>query len=52
MAFTVGMAFALSEATPTVTGFARSCWGHALLSYLFGTAVIAVAVSLITNLSG
>ena len=26
--------------------------GHALLSYLFGTVAIAVAVSLITNLSG
>jgi uncharacterized membrane protein len=26
--------------------------GHALLSYLFGTVVIAVAVSLITNLAG
>lgn len=52
MAFTVGMAFAASDATPTSTAIRKVMLGHALLSYLFGTVVIAVAVSLITNLSG
>ena len=28
----------------------KVCLGHALMSYLFGTVVIAVAVNLVTNL--
>jgi uncharacterized membrane protein len=51
MAFTVGMAFSASEAGPNDQGTRKIMLGHALLSYLFGTVVIAVAVSLITNLS-
>ena len=49
-AFTVGMSFAVSETEPTSTEVRRVALGHALLSYLFGTGVIAVAISLITNL--
>lgn len=52
MAFTVGMAFSASEAAPNAQETRKVVLGHALLSYLFGTVVIAVAVSLITNLSG
>jgi uncharacterized membrane protein len=52
MAFTVGMAFAAPEAKPNTQATRKVMLGHALLSYLFGTVVIAVAVSLITNLSG
>jgi uncharacterized membrane protein len=52
MAFTVGMAFSASEAAPNAQVTRKVVLGHALLSYLFGTVVIAVAVSLITNLSG
>jgi uncharacterized membrane protein len=28
----------------------RAALGHALLSYLFGTVVIAVAINLVTNI--
>ena len=49
-AFTVGMSFAVSETEPTSTEVRRAALGHALLSYLFGTGVIAVAINLITNL--
>jgi uncharacterized membrane protein len=49
-AFTVGMSFAVSETEPTSTEVRRVALGHALLSYLFGTGVIGVAISLITNL--
>lgn len=49
-AFTVGMSFAVAETEPTSSEVRRVALGHALLSYLFGTGVIGVAVSLITNL--
>jgi uncharacterized membrane protein len=50
LAFTVGMSFAVSETEPTSTRVRKAALGHALLSYLFGTIVIAVAVNLVTNL--
>jgi uncharacterized membrane protein len=50
-AFTVGMSFGVSEITPTQTRTRRVVLGHALLSYMFGTGVVAVAINLVTNLS-
>jgi uncharacterized membrane protein len=50
MAFTVGMSFAVSETEPTTTRIRRFALGHALLSYAFGTGVMAVAINLVTNL--
>lgn len=50
MAFTVGMSFAVSETEPTSTRTRRVALGHALLSYAFGTGVLAVAINLVTNL--
>jgi uncharacterized membrane protein len=50
MAFTVGMAFSAPETEPSSTAVRRVALGHALLSYLFGTVVFAVAVNLVTNL--
>jgi uncharacterized membrane protein len=50
LAFTVGMAFAPPEAEPAATQVRKVALGHALLSYLFGTVVLAVAVNLVTNL--
>jgi uncharacterized membrane protein len=50
LAFTVGMAFAAPEAEPTHTLVRRVVLGHALLSYAFGTVVLAVAVNLVTNI--
>jgi len=50
LAFTVGMSFAVSETEPTATRIRRVALGHALLSYLFGTGVLAVAINLVTNL--
>jgi uncharacterized membrane protein len=50
MAFTVGMSFAVSETEPTDTRTRRVALGHALLSYAFGTGVLAVAINLVTNL--
>jgi uncharacterized membrane protein len=50
LAFTVGMSFAVSDTEPTSTRVRKVALGHALLSYLFGTVVVAVAVNLVTNL--
>jgi uncharacterized membrane protein len=50
LAFTVGMSFAVSDATLASTQIRKVGLGHALLSYLFGTVLLAVAVSLLTNL--
>jgi uncharacterized membrane protein len=49
-AFTVGMSFAVAETEPTCTRMRRVALGHALLSYAFGTGVMAVAINLVTNL--
>jgi uncharacterized membrane protein len=50
VAFTVGMSFAVSETEPTATRIRKVALGHALLSYAFGTGVLAVAINLVTNL--
>ncbi|WP_017935161.1 DUF1345 domain-containing protein [Nocardioides sp. Iso805N] len=50
LAFTVGMSFAVSDTEPTATRIRRVAFGHALLSYAFGTGVLAVAINLVTNL--
>ncbi|WP_242900769.1 DUF1345 domain-containing protein [Actinomadura terrae] len=50
MAFTVGMASAVSESQPADTRIRRTVFGHALLAYAFGTGILAVAISLVTGI--
>jgi uncharacterized membrane protein len=50
LAFTVGMTFAVSETEPAATHIRKVAFGHSLLSYAFGTGVLAVAINLVTNL--
>jgi uncharacterized membrane protein len=50
LAFTVGMSFAVSDTEPTSSAVRKVVLGHALLSYLFGAVVFAVAVNVVTNL--
>jgi uncharacterized membrane protein len=50
LAFTVGMSFAVSDTEPTSSAIRKVALGHALLSYTFGTGILAVAVNLVTNL--
>jgi uncharacterized membrane protein len=50
MAFTVGMTFGVTETEPTDSAVRRAALGHALLSYAFGTGILAVAINLVTNL--
>jgi uncharacterized membrane protein len=51
VAFTVGMTFATPETEPTHRTVRTVMLGHALLSYGFGTGVLAVAINLVTNLA-
>jgi uncharacterized membrane protein len=50
LAFTVGMAFAVPEIRPTQRRTRRVVLGHAVVSYVFATVVLAVAVSLLASL--
>jgi uncharacterized membrane protein len=50
VAFTVGMSFAVSDTELSSTQIRKVGLAHALLSYAFGTVLIAVAVSMLTNL--
>jgi uncharacterized membrane protein len=50
LAFTVGMTFAVSETEPANTQVRKVALGHALLSYGFGTGILAVSINLVTNL--
>ncbi|MDQ1135543.1 putative membrane protein [Microbacterium sp. SORGH_AS 1204] len=50
-AFLIGMAYSASNVTQSSTASRRIALGHALLSYFFGTFVVAVAINLITGLT-
>ncbi|MBW0108603.1 DUF1345 domain-containing protein [Pseudonocardia sp. KRD-182] len=50
VAFTVGMSFAVPETPIVDTQIRKMGLGHALLSYLFGTLMIAAAVEGVANL--
>jgi uncharacterized membrane protein len=50
MAFMVGMAYAMAETEPENSRIRKLVLGHALLSYAFGTGILAVAINLVTNL--
>jgi uncharacterized membrane protein len=49
-AFTVGMSYAGPEIEPINSDIRRKALLHALLSYFFGTVLIAVSINLVTNL--
>ena len=49
-AFTIGMSYAAPEVEPDDSETRRKALPHALLSYFFGTVLIAVAINLVTNL--
>jgi len=50
LAFTVGMTYGVTDIVPEVTTLRKAVFGHAVLSYLFGTGILAVAINLVTNL--
>lgn len=52
VAFTVGMTFQVSDTAITSPALRATVLRHALLSYLFGTAVIAATINVLAGLVG
>ncbi len=52
VALTVGMSFAVSDTDAGSSAFRRTAQVHALLSYLFGTVIVALTVNLVAGLAG
>ncbi len=50
VAFTVGMTYQVSDTTFTSTRFRAVALRHALLSFLFGTAIIATSINFLASL--
>jgi uncharacterized membrane protein len=50
LAFTVGMTFQVSDTVLHATAMRRTVLRHALLSYLFGTGILATTVNLVASL--
>ena len=50
LAFTIGTSYTVADIEPNSTDTRRKALPHTLLSYLFGTVLIAVAINLVTNL--
>ncbi len=51
LAFTIGMTFQVSDTDLSTKEIRRTALGHALLSYLFGTVIIASTINLIAGLA-
>jgi uncharacterized membrane protein len=51
LAFTIGMSYSAPDVEPDDTRTRRTALPHALLSYLFGTVLIATTLNLVTNLA-
>lgn len=52
LALTIGMTFQISDTDITVKGVRRAALHHALLSYVFGTVIVAITVSSVAGLLG
>lgn len=50
LAFTIGMSYAASDEAVTTTKIRRIVLGHSLLSFVFGTGIVATTISLIVGL--
>jgi uncharacterized membrane protein len=50
LAFTIGMTFQVSDTALQSTAMRRIALRHALLSYLFGTGILAVTINLVAGL--
>jgi uncharacterized membrane protein len=52
LALTLGMTFQVSDTNLQTTEIRATALRHALLSYLFGTVILAAAINLIAGLTG
>jgi len=51
-AFTIGMTFQVSDATTTTSAMRRAVLAHGLISFLFNTTILAIAINLAAALLG
>jgi uncharacterized membrane protein len=51
LAFTIGMTFQVSDTNIGDGAIRRAALGHALLSFLFGTVIVATTINLVVGLS-
>lgn len=51
VAFTIGMTFTVPDVTVQSSSLRRATLGHALLSFVFGTGLLAIVISLIPSLA-
>ena len=51
LAFTIGMTFQVSDTDLQTAEFRRLALRHALLSYLFGAVILAVAINLVASIA-
>jgi uncharacterized membrane protein len=51
-AFTIGMSYAVSDTNVGSSEIRRAVLRHSLLSYLFGTGILATTINLVASLSG
>lgn len=52
VAFNLGMTYQISDTDLSTPAIRRMVWGHTMLSYLFGTVIIASALNLLVSLAG
>jgi uncharacterized membrane protein len=52
LAFTIGMTFQVSDTEISERAIRRTITRHALLSYLFGTVIVGVAINVVGSLIG
>ncbi len=50
LAFTIGMTYQVSDTSLTSKEFRRTALHHALLSFVFGTSIIAVSINLVASI--
>jgi uncharacterized membrane protein len=51
MAFTLGMTYQVADTDLTTSAFRKATLGHAVLSFIFGTTIIATTINFIASLS-
>jgi uncharacterized membrane protein len=51
LAFTIGMTYQVSDTDLTTRVMRRTALRHALLSYIFGAAIIAVTINVVASLA-
>jgi uncharacterized membrane protein len=52
LAFTIGMTFQVSDTNLTTKPIRRIALSHALMSYLFGAVIVALAINIVATLLG